>query len=184
MLPLPVVLGARVAGAWTEDSQLRPTPRCEDGDERTSSNPEGPFFRPRSPRRRSLVRAGTAGTPLVLTGRVVTRRCRPIQGALLDFWQADARGRYDNGGYGFRGHQLTDRRGRYRLETVLPGRYPGRTRHIHVRVQARNRPLLTTQLYFPGEPGNRGDALFLPELLVALRRDGRRRIAGFDFVLA
>ena len=182
-LPLPVLLGARAAGAAGEPALLPPTLACDDGDEPTATNPAGPFFRPRSPRRRSLLRPGVAGTTLILTGRVLTRGCTPIRGALLDFWQADARGRYDNRGYRFRGHQFTDRRGRYRLETVVPGLYPGRTRHIHVRVQGRGRPLLTTQLYFPGEPRNRSDGLFEPDLLVAWRGSGNRRLARFDFVL-
>jgi protocatechuate 3,4-dioxygenase beta subunit len=83
-----------------------------------------------------------------------------------------------------RGHQLTDAEGRYRLETVLPGVYPGRTRHIHVKAQAPNRPPLTTQLYFPGEAGNARDGIFDPALLVALAdaADGASA-ARFDFVL-
>ena len=43
----------------------------------------------------------------------------------------------------------------WRLDTIVPAEYPGRARHIHVKVQAPRRRLLTTQLYFPGEPGNR-----------------------------
>jgi len=47
-------------------------------------------------------------------------------------------------------------------------------------VQAPNQPALTTQLYFPNEPGNRGDGIFRPELVIAVQ-DG---VAAFDFVLA
>ena len=46
------------------------------------------------------------------------------------------------------------------FETIVPGKYPGRTRHYHVKVQAPGRSILTTQLYFPGEPGNDGDRIF------------------------
>ncbi len=45
------------------------------------------------------------------------------------------------------------RQGRYTLETIVPGEYPGRTQHIHVKVQAPNGPILTTQIYFPGVAG-------------------------------
>jgi protocatechuate 3,4-dioxygenase beta subunit len=124
-----------------------------------------------------------AGDRLHLTGRVLDTRCQPVANALLDFWQADAAGAYDNRGFRMRGHQFTRAAGRYQLETVLPGRYPGRTRHIHVKVQAPGGPMLTTQLYFPDEPGNRTDGLFAPGLLVVMRRDPAGAWAGFDFVL-
>ena len=79
---------------------------------------------------------------------------------------------------------LTDEAGRYYLETVVPGLYPGRTRHIHVKVQAPDGPVLTTQLYFPGEPANDRDGIFRPELLLADVRDrGDTRQASFTFVL-
>ncbi len=85
---------------------------------------------------------------------------RPVAHALVDFWQADASGAYDNSGYKFRGHQFTDAKGRYALTTVVPGLYPGRTKHIHVKAQAPSKPTLTTQLYFPGVARNRTDNLY------------------------
>ena len=84
---------------------------------------------------------------------------------------------------GRRGHQFADSRGRYRLETIVPGLYTGRTRPIHVKVQAPEQPVLTTQLYFPGEPGNDSDSIFDPALLIELPR-GDTEAASFDFVLA
>ena len=65
-----------------------------------------------------------------------------------------------------------------------PARYTGRTRHYHVKVQAAKGPVLTTQLYFPGEPGNARDPLFQRSLLMVVSRDGSERIARFDFVIA
>jgi protocatechuate 3,4-dioxygenase beta subunit len=161
------------------------TPEIADADDPTPALTEGPYFTPDSPRRRSIVPAGAAGTRLVLTGRVLTTSGRPIARALVDFWQADARGAYDNSGYRFRGHQLTDARGRYALTTVVPGLYPGRTRHIHVKVQRPRGRVLTTQLFFPGVAGNRTDGIFDADLVVRRwRRSGARRTARFDFVLA
>lgn len=124
-----------------------------------------------------------AGTRLTLTGFVFGITCQPIANALVDFWQADGRGVYDNAGYRFRGHQFTDAQGRYTLTTIVPGLYPGRTRHIHVKVQAPAKPILTTQLYFPGEPRNATDSLFNPELLMTMRTVGNARECTFDFVL-
>jgi protocatechuate 3,4-dioxygenase beta subunit len=165
--------------------QLALTPELADADDPTPALTEGPYFTPSSPRRRSIVPAGAAGTRLTLTGRVLTTSGRPIARALVDFWQCDARGVYDNSGYRFRGHQLTDAKGRYALTTVVPGLYPGRTRHIHVKVQRPRGRVLTTQLFFPGVAGNRTDGIFDADcLLRRWRRVGGRRTARFDFVLA
>jgi protocatechuate 3,4-dioxygenase beta subunit len=125
-----------------------------------------------------------AGTRLVVAGSVVATDCRPVPGALVDVWQADDRGDYDNAGFRLRGHQFADEQGRYRIETIVPGAYSGRTRHIHVRVQAPNQPALTTQLYFPDEPGNQRDGIFRPELVMAVRDTESPKAAAFDFVLA
>jgi protocatechuate 3,4-dioxygenase beta subunit len=102
----------------------------------------------------------------------------------VDFWQADADGMYDNAGYRLRGHQYTQDSGRYFLETIVPGLYPGRTRHLHVRVQAPKGPVLTTQLYFPGEPQNRRDGIFNEKLLLDVGQNGSEKLASFDFVIA
>jgi protocatechuate 3,4-dioxygenase beta subunit len=189
-LALPPLAYAASAADLLDDvaaaasAPLALTPEVADADEPTPAQTEGPFFTPRSPRRRLIAPAGSPGTRLTLTGRVLTTGGRPIPRALLDFWQADARGVYDNSGYRFRGHQLADARGRYVLQTVVPGLYTGRTRHIHVKAQAPRGRVLTTQLYFPGEARNRDDGLFDPELLLRRSRRVRgARAARFDFVL-
>ena len=149
----------------------------------TPSVTEGPFYKSGSPQRTSLLEPAMLGTKLVITGQVFSRSCRPVAGAWLDFWQADARGAYDNAGYRLRGHQFTDSAGRYSLETVVPGEYPGRTPHIHVKVRAANRPVLTTQLYFPGAPRNQRDMLFSQELLLQIRDTATGKTGTFNFVL-
>lgn len=151
--------------------------------EPTPSTTEGPYFKSGSPERKSLLEPGVVGDRVNLTGRVLTRSGRPIADALLDFWQADGNGRYDNVGYRLRGHQLTDDQGRYQLETVIPGNYGGRTKHIHVKVQAPGGAMLTTQLFFPGEENNQKDSIFMPELLVSLNETEKGKEATFDFVL-
>lgn len=149
----------------------------------TPPQTEGPYFKPNSPARASLIEPGMPGTKLVVEGSVLTADCKPVPRALLDFWQADAAGRYDNEGQRLRGHQLTDDAGHYRLETVVPAQYPGRTRHIHVKVQAPGRPALTTQLYFPGESANQRDGIFDPKLVMKVRDVEGGKIGAFDFVL-
>ncbi|HBY93467.1 MAG: hypothetical protein M5U01_22315 [Ardenticatenaceae bacterium] len=163
---------------------LPPTPQCGDDDDVTPAQTEGPYFTPNSPERTSLLEPGITGTKLIVTGYVLSTTCQPIAGALLDSWQCDANGEYDNVGYRLRGHQFTDEQGRYRLETIVPGLYPGRTRHIHVKVQAPNRPVLTTQQYFPGEPRNTGDGIFNPDLLMDVQDTADGKVATFNYVLA
>jgi protocatechuate 3,4-dioxygenase beta subunit len=149
----------------------------------TPAQTEGPYFKASSPERTSLVEPGMAGTRLVITGRVLTPDGQPVAGALLDFWQADDAGSYDNSGYGLRGHQYTDANGNYTVETIVPGLYPGRTRHIHVKVQAPNGPVLTTQLYFPDEARNASDGIFNPALVLPVQDTGTGATATFDFVV-
>ncbi|HUF27433.1 MAG TPA: hypothetical protein VMM18_10690 [Gemmatimonadaceae bacterium] len=184
VLATPTIFLARDVGL-AEAMSLPPTPACGDDDDDDPTPPqiEGPFFKPRSPRRTSLVEPPVAGAALAVTGRVLDTDCRPIANALLDVWQCDAAGHYDNAGFTLRGHQFTDHAGRYRLETIVPGLYPGRTRHIHIKVQAANRPALTTQLYFAGEPGNRRDRIFDPRLTLRGIEGDRGGAATFDFVL-
>jgi protocatechuate 3,4-dioxygenase beta subunit len=163
--------------------QLPPTPACDDGDEPTPAQTEGPYFSPDSPERSSLRESGLAGTALVLTGRVINTNCQPVGRALLDWWHCDNEGAYDNQGFRLRGHQYTDTQGRFRLETIVPGLYPGRTRHLHVKVQGPGKSILTTQLYFPGEAANKRDNIFKPELVLAVRPETGKMNAGFTFVL-
>ena len=171
-------LGLAAADVLAAPQQVLPaTPACPDPDDVTVTQTEGPFFKPRSPQRTSLLESGVTGTKIVIAGFVLTRTCRPVPRALVDFWQADDRGQYDNTGFRLRGHQFTDEAGRYYLETIVPGLYPGRTRHYHVKVQAAN------QLYFPGESRNDSDGIFNRRLLLAVRDAPTGKVGTYTFVL-
>jgi len=174
--------GSATAAGGTSTAGAASPARCVPG-RLTPEQTEGPFFKPGSPER-ERVDQGSTGQPLVLAGQVLSARCRPVAHARLEFWQADGRGRYDNAGYRLRGHEFTDAQGRYRLTTVYPGLYTGRTRHIHVKVEPPGAPTLTTQLYFPGEPRNASDGIFTPATVVALTRGPSAWTARFDFVVA
>lgn len=185
-LGLAVPVGVALAGHADVfgTPALAATPHIADDDEPTPAMTEGPYFTPNSPKRRSIVPAGAPGTRLALSGRVLTTAGKPVANALIDFWQCDARGAYDNSGYRFRGHQLTDALGRYSLASVVPGLYPGRTKHIHVKVQAPRKQVLTTQLFFPGVAGNRSDGIFDAACLIrGWKLVSGRRVGRFDFVL-
>jgi protocatechuate 3,4-dioxygenase beta subunit len=184
---MTLVVASSLPGLWPAlhpgTAAAAPTPACGAHDHPTPPQTEGPFFKPESPQRESLLEPQDKGPVLVLSGRVVDTRCQPVGGVLLDFWHADRGGRYDNQGFRMRGHVFADASGRFRMETSLPGLYPGRTRHLHVRVQPAGGRVLTTQLYFPGEAGNRRDGLFDDALLMTVTRHGDRLDGRFDFVL-
>jgi protocatechuate 3,4-dioxygenase beta subunit len=163
---------------------LAPAPGCTV----TADNIEGPFYKPGAPSRATLVGDTDRGERLTLTGTVRTTSCQPLANAVLDIWHADARGGYDNDGWGLRGTLVTDKHGRWALRTIIPGRYLNgrryRPSHIHVKLRARGHRELTTQLYFAGDPYLEGDDFVVPSLIMPHERDGSARRAAFDFVLA
>ena len=175
------------AAVFAQEPELPLTPQC--GAEGTATPPqtEGPFFRAGSPGRAELVEPGSKARQVELTGFVLTRGCNPVARAVVDLWHADERGAYDNKGFRYRGRTYTDEKGRYRFRTIVPALYPGRTRHYHVNVAAGGKLLLTTQLYFPYEPGNRRDGLYRKVLLMQVAAKGGAKdttmAARFDFVI-
>jgi protocatechuate 3,4-dioxygenase beta subunit len=145
---------------------------------------EGPYYTPGSPERKSIAGKGTYGAKLVVEGRVLDRRGNPIPNAWVDFWQADGHGRYDNEDYNLRGHQYTDKNGRYHLETVRPLGYQTRAPHIHAKVRAKdNSPLLTVQLFFPAEKKNATDPIFEKGTVMEVKDTPKGQKATFDFVV-
>ena len=145
----------------------------------TPEDIEGPFYKAGAPVKASLVEPGSKAEKLVVTGLVVSMGgCKPLAGVKLDFWHADDRGVYDGKGFRYRGVVVTDAQGRYRLETNLPPPYMGRPRHIHVKTQAKGGPILTTQLYFPGEARGADRSL-----IVRPGPAGAVRTVLYDFVI-
>jgi protocatechuate 3,4-dioxygenase beta subunit len=91
----------------------------------------GPFWRMNSPQLpfgASIARDGTPGMPVLVSGQVMCDG-EPIKGAIVDVWQADPRGMYDNqieglDGMNLRGQFRTTDEGRYQFRTVRPAGYP------------------------------------------------------------
>lgn len=99
-----------------------------------------------------------------VSGTILDEEDKPIEGALVEIWQADAQGRYNHAGdpqthlipdpnFQFFGKMVTQSDGRYQFRTIVPGKYPigggqVRTPHIHYRVVRRTYRELITQLYF------------------------------------
>jgi protocatechuate 3,4-dioxygenase beta subunit len=186
---LTATVVAPTATAEPTEAAIRPTLGAVDASACTSPaaltpvQTEGPYYTPNSPEKASLIEPGMGGTKLLVTGYVLTTDCQPIAKAWLDFWQADDQGVYDNAGYRLRGHLFTDETGRYTLETIVPGEYPGRTPHIHVKVQPPNGSILTSQIYFPGVAANDRDSIFDPALLADMQDTADGKVATFNFVV-
>ena len=127
----------------------------------TPRSTEGPYyFDPRL--ERADITEGRPGLPLRAKLRIVDAQCRPLGGARVDVWHADAGGLYSGyrrqgddgrlsteGATFMRGTQRADGSGMVAFDTVYPGWYPGRTAHIHFKVFLDARSVLTGQLYFP-----------------------------------
>jgi protocatechuate 3,4-dioxygenase beta subunit len=117
-----------------------------------------------------------AGKIVHVTGRVVNEKGEPVKGAKIEIWQANTHGRYSHSSDpntiapldpNFQGYAvlMTDAQGRYRFKTVKPGAYPAtqdwmRPPHIHLDVSGKT-DRLVTQMYFPDEPLNEKDQVFL-----------------------
>lgn len=158
---------------FTQKGIMLPAPVCTS---LTQPQTEGPYYTPNTPERISLLEEGMEGTRLILVGYVLDQNCNPLPNAWLDFWQADARGEYDNEGYRLRGHQFTDSQGRYYLETIVPGLYQSRPiEHIHVKVRPEGGEEVTSQLYFPAQP--------VDGLTVTVEDKGDHWIGYFNFVV-
>ena len=143
-----------------------------DGNAGTRQNLEGPFHKAGAPLRSDgdLLKGdpGPGALVLHLAGRVTDAATgHPLAGAVLDFWQADHRGTYDNDGYHLRGIVRSDAEGCYRVRTVVPcdysehdgdpvgelfsamGRHNRRAAHIHLKVHCDGHVPLTTQIFMP-----------------------------------
>jgi protocatechuate 3,4-dioxygenase beta subunit len=156
----------------------------------TPANPEGPFY----PRHKqvdkdadlTLIEGHTEraqGEIIRVTGQVVDEMGEPVEGALVDIWQANSYGRYhheddpaeapDDPDFQGWGMVKTDAEGRYSFTTIKPGAYQvdgnwRRPPHIHYKVSCRGYHELTTQMYFAGESLNETD-----KLLVSVAEENR-----------
>ncbi len=156
----------------------------------TDAIAEGPAYKAGAPFSDDLVKPGLGGTPLVLSGSVYSTKGDPLENAVLDFWEANMEGVYDQAGYTLRGKVKTDGQGRYRVRLLVPKAYrisPAsdfyRTAHIHVKALADEHATVTTELYVQGDPRNYNDSGPRPSLQLALQPAREGKTASFDFVV-
>ena len=143
----------------------------------TPRQTEGPFYPDKLPldTDNDLLILNDTITPAVgevtyVSGRILGPDGAPVRNAVVEIWQCDAGGAYlhsrtgnsdkrDKNFQGF-GRFVTGASGEYLFRTIKPVPYPGRTPHIHYKVKARGKELLTTQCYIKGHPGNERDGLW------------------------
>lgn len=169
----------------------------------TEDNIRGPFHRRGVPFRGKVTPPLEPGTVLSIRGRVWGLDTRqPLDGAVLDLWQANEQGRYDNDDprnppkpnvFINRARVITNEQGRYEYETIHPGAYrigptAWRPPHIHYWIRAEGYRPLITQLYFRDDPHQEDDPFIKPSLIIDLethQRGGQTCEFGtFDIVLA
>ena len=149
--------GAAAAGAFVllgsepdEADSAVLAPNCVLAPEQT----EGPYYIDNHLIRRDITE-GRKGVPLSLRLQVLNAStCKPIKGATVEVWHADAGGNYSgfstpNQKTYLRGGQRSHSNGWVTFKTIYPGWYSGRTTHIHVKVHAGGQVVHTGQLYFP-----------------------------------
>src|SRR5688572_27719518 len=112
-----------------------------------------------------LAPEGVAGERVTITGRIVDGDGKPVDDAAVEIWQANAEGRYGQKGFRGFGRSATDAEGRYRFETIKPGRVAGQggklqAPHIGVNIFMRGQlKQLVSRIYFPDDPANAQDSV-------------------------
>lgn len=148
----------------------------------TEEHAEGPYYRPDAPETTDLYPSGSTGKVLWFTGTIRDSTCRPVTDALMEVWQADDSGRYDNDDpeqppppdyYRCRARMRCDEHGRFGFRTVWPSNYtvPGdggftRVKHIHFKVFAARYQPLTTEITLLPDDYTQEDPLYDPRLAI------------------
>jgi protocatechuate 3,4-dioxygenase beta subunit len=164
----------------------------------TGDNPQGPLYVPGAPFTNKLNVDGEKGRPLTVSGRVFSsKECKPLGGAVLDVWHANADGQYyglefySSGALGnglLRGKIECGPDGRYSFSTILPGYFKitptrVRPRHIHVIAKGPDGSELVTQLYFKGDKQLEGNTTAKPGLIMEVEEKPTGLTTNFDFYL-
>jgi protocatechuate 3,4-dioxygenase beta subunit len=166
------------------------------GDDPTTTDILGPFYRPNAPFKTDLIQPGTKGEVLHFNGTVFGKDGKtPLQNALVEIWHCNENGEYDNTSddYVYRASAKTSADGKYSFKTILPVPYaagPTLTRpaHIHMRVSNTNMQDLVTQIYFKGDKHIAGDISAkdpstLNRILDIKTNDKKEKLIKFDIFL-
>jgi len=124
----------------------------------------GPYFVEGAPIRTVIAHSDEPGQRLFVSGSILQDDCdTPISGAIIEVWHANDAGCYsinlecttgnpENDFYNLRGKMFSNENGQYAFETIIPGYYANRPRHIHIKITTPNEQVLISQIYFAGDP--------------------------------
>ncbi|SVC55749.1 uncharacterized protein METZ01_LOCUS308603, partial [marine metagenome] len=130
----------------------------------TSDDILGPYFVEGAPLRTVIAHSDEPGQRLFVSGRILQNDCEtPISGAMLELWHANDAGCYSinlecntgnpgNDEFNLRGKMFSNENGQYAFETILPGYYANRPKHIHIKITTPDGEVLISQIYFDSDP--------------------------------
>ena len=166
------------------------------GEDPTTTDILGPFYRPGAPFRTDLVQSGTKGEVLHFAGTIFGKDGKtPVKNALVEIWHCNEDGVYDNTSddYIYRSSWKTGDDGKYHFRTILPVPYKAgatltRPAHIHMRISETKMQDLVTQVYFKGdkhiaEDMSSSDPRSLNRILDISKDDRNEKLVKFDIVL-
>lgn len=168
--------------------------RSFEGNNPTTTDILGPFYRPGSPMRSNIAPPGTAGQPFSVSGTIFKSDGKPMASALVEVWQCDEKGVYDNTSddYLCRGALKTGADGKYMFKTIIPVPYSVgggyRPAHIHMRISSDDHQDLITQIYFKGDPHLKEDpSSASPQAvnrILEIKNSGKDKFVNFDIVMS
>jgi catechol 1,2-dioxygenase len=184
------------------DNQDREIPKAPDKLVATADNILGPYYREGVPFRAKVTPPLEPGTVLHIKGRVwgIDTR-KPLVGVVIDIWQANAKGRYDNDDpdkppakdfFVNRTRLVTDETGYYEYESIHPAPYQTgpkswRPSHVHYLVRHPGYKQLVTQMYFKGDLHNKADDFIKESLIIEVENKkvgtASYEAGNFDIVL-
>jgi len=124
----------------------------------------GPYYFENAPIRNIIAHQDEPGQRLFISGRIMQDNCEyPISGSMIEVWHPNDAGCYsivedcntgnpENDYFNLRGKFFSDVNGYYYFESILPGHYGTRPRHVHIKITTPNGEVLITQLYFENDP--------------------------------
>jgi catechol 1,2-dioxygenase len=166
------------------------------GEDPTTTDILGPFYRPGAPIRSDLIQQDTKGQLLHFSGTVFAKDGKtPLKNSLVEIWHCDENGVYDNTSdeYIYRASFKTGNDGKYHFKTILPVPYMvgatiTRPAHIHMRISGNTGQDLVTQVYFKGDEHivkdeSAGDPRSLNRILESSTNSKNEKLVKFDIIL-